>query len=1067
MRKGMLKKTYNKCIKGKLNFFAEKKWEFRLLFLFVLLCNAGTEAKNPDFNIGNPLGMDTQQPKQAVRITGVVTDEDGIPLPGAAVVLKSNKNTATTTDVNGKYVISPPDGGATLVFSFVGMSPQEVKMKQGVSVYNVKLLYASNVLEEIVVETGIFQRNKVSFTGATSSYKGTELKNVGNSNVIQGLKVLDPSFLVIDNLDLGSNPNALATIELRGQGSATLNAIKDEFSADPNQPLFVINGVESSLARVQDLDINRIESITILKDAGSTAIYGSKGANGVVVIETIKPKPGELKVYYNADLMLSVPDLSVFNMMNATEKLEFERLSGKYFVLQEGDYYAYYQKALDELYNYRLADIQRGVDTYWLSEPVQTGFTHGHSVRISGGNEELSIDAGAKYKNTVGVMKGSGRETWGGNIGLSYLSKKLKISDYLDVNGYTGTESPYGSFSTWVNTSPYFRKRNADGGVDKFLQTRWGLGSLGSLSPITGDIPNPLYNALLDSKNESNEIYVSNSLSIQYTPTEEIRLRGGLDLTNARNKTVQFTSPEHTKYANVSSYYQGEYYNKDSKSLAYKGYVDMSYATLIKDIHSITLFARSQLNQTQNDYISVTAEGFPYGSKGTPNLAHSYKEESKPGYYLSDRRSVGLMSAFNYNYKERYLFDFTYSLDGATTFGSNKLYKSFWSAGLGWNIDRETFMKDVKWIDILKLRASTGVTGNQNQGRAPSKSIYQYFLNSNYFGQGFYLSELANPNLPWQTAEDYSAGLDVRLLRGKYSMIFNIYQSKTDPNIIFVPQVPSTGVGSYPMDLGYLQKKGVELVLAASPIYNLKERIIWQIRLTAAYNKSEYGGLGKSLDAFNETQRKSNTMQQYVDGYSPTNIWAVRSYGIDPATGEEVYSKKNGELTMEYDADDMVVVGNGRPDVFGVISANFQYKRFNIGMAFSYSVGADIYNTALYNKVENITKSALERNQDKRALYDRWQKPGDITAFKSIKIVETVSPRTSRFVQKNDYLRAESINCSYELNDNKELKRLFGIQYVKITGYLNDIFRLETSKTERGTDYPFARSVSVGVNVSF
>ncbi|MDU1892890.1 MAG: SusC/RagA family TonB-linked outer membrane protein [Dysgonomonas sp.] len=1004
--------------------------------------------------------------QKSMDITGIVTDDKGEPIPGVTVSLHSNRRMANFTMADGKYLFTGLKPGDRLIFSFIGMQQADILIKEGQTVYNVVMQYTESQLKEVVVETGIFQRDKISFTGATTSYTASEIKAIGNQNLLSNLKILDPSFVMLDNLSMGSDPNTMATVQLRGQGSTSVNAITDEFSSDPNMPLFIVNGVESSISRVNDLDINRIESITILKDAGSTAIYGSKGANGVVVIETIKPKPGEFKVYYSGDFQIQAPDLSVFNMMNASEKLEFERLAGKY---KDTHNLGEYQKALDDLYSARLADIQRGVDTYWLNEPVQTGFTHGHSVRVSGGDVNLSVEVGAKYKNQSGVMKESGRETWGGDIGITYRNQKVVISNFLEASGYKGKNSPYGDFSDWINASPYFRKKNENGEIEKFLQYRFGLGSYSSsYSPITENIPNPLYNAKLNHKNEESELYLSNSLSIIYTPIDEVRLKAGLDLNRTHNQIERFTPPEHTKYADKSVYYQGEYYDKELTDLSYRGYLDASYATLLNNLHSFTFLARGQLRQDKGDYLSVEAQGFPLGSKGTPNLAHSYRENSKPGYGIGDRRSVSLITAFNYNYDKRYLFDFTYSLDGATTFGSNELYKSFWSLGLGWNINREAFLKDLKWIDILKLRGSTGISGNQNQGRVFSKNVYQYNLNSNYFGQGLYLTGLANPDLPWQIAKDIGAGIDFRVLDGKYSMTLDFYHSKVDPSIISIPQVPSSGVSSYPMDLGYITKKGVELILVVSPVYNLKDRIIWQVRLTGAYNNEKYGGFGDAVKNLNKELVNSKSMQKIMDGSSPSDIWAVRSYGIDPATGEEIFIKKNGELTLEYNSDDQVIVGNTRPDLLGVIGTSFRYKDFSVQASFSYSFGSDIYNTALFNKVENITASALEKNQDKRALYDRWKQPGDISKYKSIAIyAEPNTPISSRFVQKNNYLRAESISCSYELNNNPWIRKNLGVQFVKITGYLNDIFRLETSKTERGTNYPFARNISLGVNLSF
>ncbi|MBB4035657.1 TonB-linked SusC/RagA family outer membrane protein [Dysgonomonas hofstadii] len=1005
---------------------------------------------------------ETKVAADPIKITGLITDERGEPLPGVTISLKSDKKVANFSGADGKYLFTVTKPGETLIFSFIGMKEEEVRLKDGVTNYNVKLYPADNQLKEVVVETGMFQRDRVSFTGSVSTYTGQELRNISNQNVLKSLKVLDPSFVILDNSLRGSDPNSMPTIEMRGQGGSVLNATIDEFGNDPNQPLFVLNGVEVSISRINDLDINRVESITILRDAGSTAIYGSKGANGVIVVETIKPKPGELKVYYSGDFQIDMTDLSGYNMMNASEKLEFERLAGKYTNTSS----AASQKALMELYNYRLADIQRGVDTYWLSQPVQTGFTHGHSVRVSGGNEFLTIDGGAKYKNNQGVMKGSGRETWAGNISMVYRNQKFIVSNDLDITGYKATNSPYGDFSTWVNTSPYFRMRNEDGTVEKYLQYRTGLGYADLSSPIVDNIPNPLYNALLNSKDERSDITISNSFQIQYMPTDELRFKAGLDLIRTNSKTTQFSPPENTKYNDLTMYEKGEYFHKDLNQMVYKGRIDGAYAKVI-DKHSITINARAQMEMSKTNYVSVTAVGFPYGSQGTPNLAYSYKQESKPGYLEDEKRSVGLVGALTYDFDKRYLFNFSLSVDGTSSFGSNKLYKSFWSAGIGWNINQESFMKDQYWIDILKIRATIGTSGSQNSGTTYSKSVYTYFIDSNIFGQGAYLSNVGNPDLPWAISKDFDAGIDFRILNGRTSLTFDYFRKKNDPNIIPVPLVPSTGISSYPMDLGYQINEGVEFRATVFPIYNLKDRILWSLSFSGIHNKKTYRGFGNAIDSYNLKQQQSNTMRQYVDGYSDDDIWAVRSYGIDPATGQEIYIKKDGSLTFDYDADDMVAVGSTRPDLRGVISTSFRYKNFEIGMAFSYSFGSDIYNNVLYNKVENITKSQLEKNQDKRALYDRWKNPGDIAEYKGISIVSSTSPRTSRFIQKNNYLRAESISCKYDIINNEWVKQNLGISTLSVTGYLNDIFRLETSKTERSTQYPFARSVALGVNLSF
>ena len=238
-------------------------------------------------------------------IKGKITDEEGNPIEGVSVLIEGTK-IGTTTNANGLFFIKA-NPGQTLLISAVGYESKQVKVTANTTVVNISLKKAEKTEEAVVINTGIFARKKESYTGATATFSGNELRNVGNMNLVQSLKSLDPSFLVLENNLQGANPNALPTIELRGKTSIAAATLKDEFAEDPNQPLFILDGFPTSLQRITDLDINRIESVTLLKDAASTAIYGAKAANGVVVVETVKPKPGELRVGYSADLCYKCP----------------------------------------------------------------------------------------------------------------------------------------------------------------------------------------------------------------------------------------------------------------------------------------------------------------------------------------------------------------------------------------------------------------------------------------------------------------------------------------------------------------------------------------------------------------------------------------------------------------------------------------------------------------------------------------------------------------------------------------------------------------------------------------
>lgn len=1014
-------------------------------------------------------GRAAQQPAQPqVTVTGRVTDEKGEQVIGVSVIVKGTTR-GTVTDVNGNYTLQAPVG-SVLEFSIIGMEKREIRTVAGTTTYNVVLKSSEIGIDKVsVISTGIFQRDQMTYTGTTATYTKEELKMVSNNNVLSSIKTLDPSFIMLDDNLRGSDPNTMPTIEVRGQSGVSLNAVKDDFSVDPNQPLFILNGIEVTIQRIIDLDMNRVESVTVMKDAGATALYGSRGANGVIIIETVKAKGGELLVNYAGDFTVQAPDLNVYNMMNAREKLQFDLESGKFnpgYGLAEE--VGLEMKELRKYYSHLLSEVERGVDTYWMNEPVHTGFSNKHSVTVTGGGENFAIAVGGNWNGTKGVMKGSERNTWGGNLEVRYQSsnKKLIVNNSTNINGGKAIESPYGAFSTWVNTIPYFRKYNEEGGIDKYLQYVDGLGSTLNTSPITQNIPNPLYNAGLNSKDYSNFFNVSNDLYVQYEIMDNWRVKGGVTLGRSQDKYVKFIPSDHTDFEEVEQLKKGLYTDRDAWSWNYRVYANTSYSRTFNEYHTLTGSIHGEIRQNYNNFIQTRVEGFPSGSNGSPNLAFGYQTDAKPEYANKISRSVGVTGFLNYSYDMRYFVDLQYTLDGATTFGVNELYQPFWSAGLGWNVNREKFARNWDWLDMLRIKGSVGTSGNQNIGTVYSESIYQLYVDSNLFGQGLFLNAYGAPDIPWSVKTTWSGAIDLRMWRGRLWLTFGAYNSQTDPLIIRIPQVLSTGLAEYPMHIGKLTNKGFDWTLKYSPIYNLEKRIMWDIRITGAHNKSTYSGFGSVLDEMNASLGDNNAFEKYMDNHSPNDIWAVRSYGIDPATGQEVFVNKDGTLSYTYDSSQMIVVGSTRPDMEGVLSTSLRYGNFYVSLNFRYRVGADVYNSALYNKVENITKKKLENNQDKRALYDRWRMIGQEAKFKGIYIVTDESPITSRFIQKDNYLRAESISVSYDLNNKPWLTKV-GIKGMSFTAYASDLFRLETSKYERGINYPFARTISLKVGISF
>jgi TonB-linked SusC/RagA family outer membrane protein len=992
--------------------------------------------------------------QQQLTVSGTIIDENNNPILGASIRIKGTTARATVSNKEGKFLIVPASENDILIISYIGYISQEIKVKGLKTPLKIKLELAENNMKDVVITGTGITRNKSSFTGATASYTGEQLRAVGNQNIIQGLRALDPSFIQLENNQFGSNPNALPNIEIRGKTSIT-SSLQDQFASDPNQPLFILDGFETSLRTIMDLNQNRIGSVTILKDAASTAMYGSKASNGVVVIETVKPRQGQMNLTYSSDLQVEIPDLSGYNMMNAAEKLEFERLSGRYRYASSTPVPAY-QRDLDSLYNVHLAEVQRGVNTYWLNVPVQTGFSQRHSLYADGGDEVLRYGVGVTYKKTSGAMKGSGREDWAGNIDLSYRRGKFNFSNKLYVNGFKADESRYGSFANFVNASPYFRKDNPN---QRYLEESLSYTMSGY------NIPNPLYNASLNNVDNAKNVAIQNNLQMIIDLSQEFKIQAAVQVQKGITTALRFLSPLHTDFDNTNLFEKGSYTNSKTDNFNYNGYLMLTYGKVFGKAHSLTANLRSELRDNDNENLTFSAVGFPASSNGNPSFAFSYKPNAKPLTALSKTRTNAILASANYAYLNKYLADFSFRYDGSTAFGSNKKYSPYLSGGLGWNIHREKFMEAVGWVNTFKIFANMGTTGNQNFASVSSISTYGYDSYTNLYGQGVMLNSLGNPDLKWQNSLQTNIGTDIVLFGDKLSLNVNAYQKKTDPLVVAIDLPSSTGITSYPINVGLLNTKGLEATVKYSPIYRPAERVIWTVGVTGTTYQSKYDGFSNILASLNTKAQNNKSLIRYKDGYSPQDIWAVPSVGIDPGTGAEVFQKADGQYTFIYDVNDIKRVGNTQPTAEGVFSNMVSYKGFSFNMSLRYILGRDVFNTALYEKVENISMDALKNNQDKRALYDRWKQSGDIASFKSVNLLGT-TPMSSRFVQTENVLSAESISLGYNFQTQKWLSR-FGLSALRLNGYMNDVFRISSVRRERGITYPFARSVSFSLNASF
>ena len=1012
--------------------------------------------------------------KEAKTITGKVTDHKKEVLPGVTVLIKGT-SVGVVTDTAGMYKITLPDQkDITLVFSFIGMVSKEVKVTNQKQI-NVMLEEDVEALEEVVV-TGYNNIRSTSFTGNSVTVKRDDLLKVSKTNVIKAIQVFDPSFRIKENNRWGSDPNAIPEVYIRGESGITGTKQLDRDPLDksnlkdnPNLPTFIMDGFEISVTKLYDYDPNRIESITILKDAAATAMYGSRAANGVVIITTVTPKAGQMNVSYNLVGDITMPDLSDYDLLNAAEKLEVERLAG-YYVYDPESTYQRNEFELEQEYNEKLTNIRKGVDTYWLGKPLHTVFNHKHSLYIDGGNENFRFGLDLQYTGQDGVMKGSARNVMGAGLFVQYIYKTLSIKNNISFMSTKSKESPYGLFSAFAKQLPYNEYKDENGNYLEALKD-WGGGS------FTNNLVNPLYEPSLNNFDKSSTEEWTNNLAINWNIYPSLLLKGQISIARAYGNTKKFIDPlskNNTNKLSLTNLKSGELHLSSNDQFTYNMYFSLSYNGAVGN-HMINALAGFELRESESNNESSSYYGFPSGELSSPEYAED--QPNKTNHGESTSRSIGMNGSVNYSYKDIYLLDASIRVDGSSAFGKDKRFAPFWSAGVGINLHKFDFFESVGFINQLKLRASFGQTGKVNFPAYAARTSYQVFTDEWYkTGYGATLKALGNKNLTWETTNTLDIGGEISLFNDFIYFKGSYYDKKTIDLVTDVTVPSSTGFTSYRDNIGEISNRGYELDFRIHAIKSNDMNLV--INANLSHNVNKILKISESLKAYNRRvlekfEKASNydnevsmPFLQYQEGGSLNSIWGIRSMGINPADGKEVYIKRDGQLTNSWIASDQVVLGNEDPKAKGAIGINFVYKQFSLFTSFMYEFGGDRYNQTLVDKVENV--NVYTSNVDRRVLTSRWKQPGDKAKFKALTAdrgsVEVTRP-TSRFVQRYNALSWSSIELGYDFDSMLISK--WGISMLRLTMGMSDIAHFSNVKQERGLDYPYARKVEFSVKMSF
>lgn len=1033
-----------------------------LLFVYILSLSTNAIAQNKNNSKETYL-----LPPHGNYVYGRVIEKlSKEPMVGVTIRLDGH-STGVITDINGCYVLTLPEKGGLVIYSYIGFETRKIKVTSRQKV-DVQMVEATESIQEVIV-TGYNSIQKESFTGNTTKIEKEDLLKVNPNNLISAIQTFDPSFRIQENLAAGSDPNSLPQFVLRGQtgigettlGQTSTSSISREvLSGNSNLPIFILDGFEVDVEKIYDLDMNSIHSINILKDAAATAMYGSRAANGVIVIERRAPEAGKFRVQYSGVLSAELPDLSSYNLVNAREKLETERLAGLYDSnTPEIDPYTngYYQ---------RLNNVLTGVDTYWLSQGLRTALNHKHSVFIDGGENDVRWGVELGFRGTEGVMKHSSRKNANAAFYVDYRIGGLQIKNKVTYTYNKSTDVPFNSFSDYSHLLPYMRLYDENGDYVRRLEKFDGA---------SGTQVNPLYEInFYNSFDHSGYDEVTDDLSLNWRITDGLRLRGQFSVLMRNSTGDLYKDPASASYSASTGNINGEKTESTQKRTVIDGSLSLMYNNTFKR-HNLNICLSSNMRQTQSTASETRYRGFPGGDLVSSNYAAEVY--GKPSSSDNTTRLVGALLTSNYTYNNIYLADLTGRIDGSSEFGSDKRWSMFWSTGAGINIHNYDFMKSNELFSMLKFRVSYGLTGKTNFSLYSAKDMYQLQTDSWYpTGYGVFLYQMGNPNLKWERKYTLDYGVEIGLWHDKIYLKASAYDERTIDLITDYTIPSSTGFTSYKENMGKVKNTGVELELRAR-LYS-DRNWLFQLYGSFARNKNTIIEISQAMRDYNKRveelfsgynpesssdSKYAKTYLKYYEGASLTSIYGMKSLGISPTNGKEIYLRRNGDVTDVWSADEWTIIGDTAPKGQGSFGYTLSYKQLSMFASFLYTFGGDAYNNTLVSYVENA--DIKNDNVDKRVLLDRWQKPGDITTMKDIRDRNVTTGASSRFVQKNNTLQWSSLTMSYNFRP-EQLKKLH-LSGLRLSFTMNDLFYWSTIRQERGLDYPYSRSFNLTTNIIF
>lgn len=1008
---------------------------------------------------------------QSRTVTGRVTDaNDGSAIPGANIQIKGTSK-GTTTNPEGSFSIQV-DANATLIVSFIGFEAKEVPVGSAATL-NVKLKTDSKSLEEVVV-TGYTIEKKVNSTIASTSIAGTKINNVALPDVNQMLQGNAPGVAVSTN---SGQPGAKTEVRIRGIGSISAS----------NSPLYVVDGVVISTGDftqntpTQDVIANLnpadIENVTVLKDASATALYGSRGSNGVIVITTKTGRKGQNRINFNAKYGFQNLAHGI-DMMNSSELLAYQREAMRNATKKDGS--PTFTEA-DILAN--RPDKLTNINTNWMKEAFRTGKTQSYGINASGGNDKTQYYASGDYFKQQGILIGSDFSRYSGRLNVDHkFNDKFDLS--VKVNGsYTDQRSASGgnSYSSplmgALSNVPYIPSRDAAGNpyngytAGQPGSTTWD-GFAGIPSSYVPIIRGGNFLSTVDKNyNKSNNTQTVFNAALGYNIINGLRfvVKGNAELTNIREK--QWTAPDSYDGRN----YGGYLYNVNSNIALYTTQQLLTYNFSIGKDHSFRLLAGNEYSYQTRVWSMAAKNGFPNGQAQVPDAGAKYFDM---GGDETSYAFQGILAKADYDYKSKYFLSGSFRRDGSSRFPQDNRFGNFYSVGAAWRISEEEFTKNISWLSDLKLRSSYGIMGNaEGLGDYPYQPLYS--LKGVYAdGSVAFQKQPANTALSWEKQNLFDVGLDISVLKKRLYAAVGYYDKRSSALLMQLPLSMTSGFDVMNMNVGKMLNQGFEVTIGGIPVAT--RNFQWTSDLNFATLRNRVLSLGGQQFIPSGSRQRIEVGMPFGSWYMP--VWA----GVDPQTGAATWVGADGKPTADYNSAVRKYVGQALPKITGGFTNKFNYKDFDLSLFITFSAG---------NKAYNYNRSFLESdgnnttgNQAKDA-GSHWQKPGDIADRPKIIWGNGTNSNASstRYLEDISYVRLRNVTFGYNLPKNV-VSRMH-MQGLRVYAQAENLFTLtgykgwdpdmntnpisptstaSTATTNAGTDfyrYPTSRVITFGISV--